>query len=174
MCTLSVQVSSSILMQTQAGPQLTAALWLQGSQLCTMCPANMTNLKDGSGVCDTPIIPGTNLKTRYAVIVSFGILLNGTDLDDVASKVGQRHCHCCLTYAAPTTCCLYVLHVQCCVTAVSCNGLYQAACPVLRPRPAICTCCTLAVLCHRLSCSGLSQASANLRCLVAAVPCQAH
>lgn len=38
-------------------------------------------------MCDTPIIPGTSLKSRYAVLVSFGVLLNGTDLDDVASKV---------------------------------------------------------------------------------------
>ena len=53
-----------------------------------MCPADMTNLRDGSALCDSPIIPGTNLKLRYAVIVSFGILLNGTDLVDVATKVG--------------------------------------------------------------------------------------
>ncbi|KAK9813648.1 hypothetical protein WJX73_001491 [Symbiochloris irregularis] len=60
----------------------------QGSRLCTMCPSNMTNLQDGSDDCTVPIIPGTNLKMRYAVIVSFGIFLNGTDLDEVASKVG--------------------------------------------------------------------------------------
>ena len=32
-------------------------------------------------------MPGTNLRLRYAVIVSFRVLLNGTDLDDIASKV---------------------------------------------------------------------------------------
>lgn len=58
------------------------------SRLCTMCPNNVTNLQDGSDDCDVPIIPGTNLKMRYAVIVSFGVYLNGTNLDDVASKVG--------------------------------------------------------------------------------------
>ena len=32
--------------------------------------------------------PGTDLATRYAVIVSFGVLLKGTALDQVASLVG--------------------------------------------------------------------------------------
>ena len=63
---------------------------LQGSRLCTLCPYNMTNLQDGSTTCASPIVPGTNLRLRYAVIVSFGVLLNGTDLDDIASKVGPE------------------------------------------------------------------------------------
>lgn len=50
----------------------------------------MTNLQDGSTTCASPIVPGTNLRLRYAVIVSFGVLLNGTDLDDIASKVGPE------------------------------------------------------------------------------------
>lgn len=60
-----------------------------------MCPNNVTNLQDGSDDCDVPIIPGTNLKMRYAVIVSFGVYLNGTNLDDVASKawpLALLHC----------------------------------------------------------------------------------
>lgn len=65
---------------------------MQGSRLCTMCPNNMTNLQDGSDTCTVPVIPGTNLKMRYAVIVSFGIFLNGTDLDEVAAKV-RMHAH---------------------------------------------------------------------------------
>ena len=60
---------------------------LQGSRLCSMCPSNLTNLQDGSTACSSPIVPGTNLRVRYAVIVSFGVLLNGTDLDEIASKV---------------------------------------------------------------------------------------
>lgn len=54
-----------------------------------MCPANMTNLQDGSAGCPTPVQPGTNLTMRYAVIVSFGIYLNGTGLDDIASTVSN-------------------------------------------------------------------------------------
>ena len=54
-----------------------------------MCPANMTNLQDGSMGCPTPVQPGTNLTMRYAVIVSFGIYLNGTGLDDIASTVSD-------------------------------------------------------------------------------------
>ena len=54
-----------------------------------MCPANMTNLQDGSTGCPTPVQPGTNLTMRYAVIVSFGIYLNGTGLADIASTVSD-------------------------------------------------------------------------------------
>lgn len=60
---------------------------LQGSKLCMMCPANMTNLEDGSHDCPVLVLPGTNLAARYAVIVSFGIYLNGTSLEEVAQKV---------------------------------------------------------------------------------------
>lgn len=63
--------------------------FLQGSRLCYMCPENMTNLEDGSSNCNEPVRPGTNLTMRYAVIVSFGVYLNGTTLDEIASKV----CH---------------------------------------------------------------------------------
>lgn len=52
-----------------------------------MCPENMTNLKDGSSSCQVPVQPGTNLTMRYAVIVSFGVYLNGTSLDEIAAKV---------------------------------------------------------------------------------------
>lgn len=31
---------------------------------------------------------GTDLSSRYAVIVSFGVLLNGTALDEIAARVG--------------------------------------------------------------------------------------
>ena len=31
---------------------------------------------------------GTDLSTRYAVLVSFGVLLNGTALNDIARRVG--------------------------------------------------------------------------------------
>ena len=60
---------------------------MQGSHLCYMCPENMSNLEDGSSSCTVPVQPGTNLTTRYAVIVSFGVYLNGTTLDEIASKV---------------------------------------------------------------------------------------
>ncbi|KAK9837118.1 hypothetical protein WJX81_003998 [Elliptochloris bilobata] len=59
-----------------------------GSRLCLMCPENATNLEDGSDACTVAVQPGTNLTTRYAVIVSFGVFLNGTSLDDIAPKVG--------------------------------------------------------------------------------------
>lgn len=59
----------------------------QGSRLCLMCPENATNLEDGSDACPVAVQPGTNLTTRYAVIVSFGVFLNGTSLDDIAPKV---------------------------------------------------------------------------------------
>lgn len=52
-----------------------------------MCPENATNLEDGSDACPVAVQPGTNLTTRYAVIVSFGVFLNGTSLDDIAPKV---------------------------------------------------------------------------------------
>jgi hypothetical protein len=57
-----------------------------------MCPANWTNLEDGSGGCPVAVIPGAPLATRYAVIVSFGVFLNGTSLDDIASKVLPHLC----------------------------------------------------------------------------------
>ena len=45
-----------------------------------MCTANMTNLEDGSNECPIVVLPGTSLAARYAVIVSFGVFLNGTSL----------------------------------------------------------------------------------------------
>ena len=54
-----------------------------------MCPENMTNLEDGSYQCNVPVRPGTNLSMRYAVIVSFGVYLNGTSLEAIASKVSS-------------------------------------------------------------------------------------
>lgn len=60
---------------------------LQGSQLCSMCGKNTTNLEDGSSSCPVAFIAGSSPSYRYAVIVSFGVLLNGTALDDIASKV---------------------------------------------------------------------------------------
>ena len=62
---------------------------MQGSQLCSMCSANTTNLEDGSSSCPVPLLPGSNISYRYAVIVSFGIKLNGTALDDIAAKVSH-------------------------------------------------------------------------------------
>ena len=55
-----------------------------------MCPEGTTNLEDGAAACQIAIAPGTNLATRYAVIVSFGVLLNGTSLEDVAPKVWHQ------------------------------------------------------------------------------------
>ena len=66
--------------------------WAQGSRLCMMCPGNTTNLEDGSGSCPQAVLPGTNMTTRYAVIVSFGVYLNGTSLSDIAQKVTPCHC----------------------------------------------------------------------------------
>ena len=54
-----------------------------------MCPYNTTNLQDGSPDCPAPVLPGSNMTARYAVIVSFGVYLNGTSLDDIAQKVGR-------------------------------------------------------------------------------------
>ena len=55
-----------------------------------MCPEGTTNLEDGAAACQIAVAPGTNLATRYAVIVSFGVLLNGTSLEDVAPKVQHK------------------------------------------------------------------------------------
>ncbi len=52
-----------------------------------MCGENITNLEDGSSSCPVALVPGASPSYRYAVIVSFGVLLNGTALDDIASKV---------------------------------------------------------------------------------------
>ena len=52
-----------------------------------MCGENTTNLEDGSSSCPVALVPGASPSYRYAVIVSFGVLLNGTALDDIASKV---------------------------------------------------------------------------------------
>lgn len=52
-----------------------------------MCGENTTNLEDGSSSCPVALIAGATPSYRYAVIVSFGVLLNGTALDDIASKV---------------------------------------------------------------------------------------
>ena len=66
--------------------------WAQGSRLCMMCLSNTTNLEDGSASCPQAVLPGTNMTTRYAVIVSFGVYLNGTSLSDIAQKVPPCHC----------------------------------------------------------------------------------
>eukprot|EP00884_Botryococcus_braunii_P021518 jgi/Botrbrau1/804/Bobra.0352s0001.1 len=66
-----------------------------GSRLCLMCPDNMTNLEDGSEGCGAPIQPGTNLTMRFAVIVSFGVYLNGASLDEIATKRSDINCRCC-------------------------------------------------------------------------------
>ena len=63
---------------------------MQGSRLCFMCPSNTTNLEDGSSDCQTALQPGTNTSARYAVIVSFGVYLNGTSLADIAQKVMKQ------------------------------------------------------------------------------------
>ena len=63
----------------------------QGSRLCLMCGANTTNLEDGSAACPVPVLPGAALAARYAVVVSFGVFLNGTSLDDIAGKVRRAH-----------------------------------------------------------------------------------
>ena len=60
---------------------------MQGSELCSMCGKNTTNLKDGSSSCPVPLVAGSSVSYRYAVIVSFGVKLNGTALDDIAAKV---------------------------------------------------------------------------------------
>ena len=52
-----------------------------------MCGKNMTNLEDGSSSCPVVFIAGSSPSYRYAVVVSFGVMLNGTALDDIASKV---------------------------------------------------------------------------------------
>ena len=52
-----------------------------------MCGENTTNLEDGSSSCPVALVPGASPSYRYAVIVSFGVLLNGTALDDIAQKV---------------------------------------------------------------------------------------
>jgi len=52
-----------------------------------MCPTNTTNYEDGSSSCPVAVLPGTSLAARYAVIVSFGVYLNGTSLEDIARKV---------------------------------------------------------------------------------------
>ena len=73
----------------------TEGMWCcaQGSRLCFMCPFNTTNLEDGSSSCPTSVLPGTNMTARYAVIVSFGVYLNGTSLDDIAQKVWHVPTH---------------------------------------------------------------------------------
>lgn len=53
-----------------------------------MCPANFTTEADGSSECNLPVGTGPDLSTRYAVIVSFGMLLNGTALEDIARLAG--------------------------------------------------------------------------------------
>ena len=58
-----------------------------------MCPTNTTNLEDGSYDCPVAVLPGASLAARYAVIVSFGVYLNGTSLDDIAHKVGSTAGH---------------------------------------------------------------------------------
>ncbi|CAL8464733.1 g4268 [Coccomyxa elongata] len=65
----------------------TYAPW-RGSKLCMMCPTNTTNLEDGSYDCPVAVLPGASLAARYAVIVSFGVYLNGTSLEEIARKVG--------------------------------------------------------------------------------------
>ena len=70
---------------------------VQGSRLCIMCPSNTTNLEDGSSDCPTYVLPGTNMTARYAVIVSFGVYLNGTSLEGIAQKVGRAS----LTFCRP-------------------------------------------------------------------------
>lgn len=61
-----------------------------------MCGENTTNLEDGSSSCPVAYIAGSSPSYRYAVIVSFGVLLNGTALDDIASKVPHNPCVACL------------------------------------------------------------------------------
>lgn len=66
---------------------------LQGSQLCSMCGRNTTNMEDGSSSCPVPFIAGSSPSYRYAVVVSFGVMLNGTALDDIAAKVLKAFHH---------------------------------------------------------------------------------
>jgi hypothetical protein len=81
----------------------------QGARLCLMCPENATNAEDGSDACAVPVRPGTNLTTRYAVIVSFGVFLNGTSLADIAPKARPRP-----RWGARRSCCLRPTAVRRC------------------------------------------------------------
>lgn len=74
-----------------------------------MCPESLSNLEDGSSSCTVPVRPGTNLTLRYAVIVSFGVYLNGTTLDEIAAKVGKSDFHATPFYAQ----CLQRLKADC-------------------------------------------------------------
>lgn len=62
----------------------------ESAQLCLMCPAGYINAADGSTSCPQLIPRGTDLATRCAVIVSFGVYFNGTALDEIASRVGVQ------------------------------------------------------------------------------------
>lgn len=58
------------------------------SSLCLPCPANTTTREDGRSSCDVPLTPGSYQAPRYAVVISFWVMLNGVDPQDVVMRAG--------------------------------------------------------------------------------------
>eukprot|EP00210_Caulerpa_lentillifera_P001894 g1822.t1 len=54
----------------------------QGSEYCQLCPDRYMTDREGSAHC-TVSIKSTDLSTSYAIIASFGVVLNGTSLEEV-------------------------------------------------------------------------------------------
>ncbi|GAB4813156.1 hypothetical protein N2152v2_000202 [Parachlorella kessleri] len=58
------------------------------SFLCRMCPANWTNTEDGQAACGVRATPAVDYSQRYAVLVSFNVVLSGLDPQEVVIKSG--------------------------------------------------------------------------------------
>lgn len=54
----------------------------EGSEYCELCPEGYITQSEGSAHC-TVLIESTDLRRYYAVIVSFGVVLNGTTLEEI-------------------------------------------------------------------------------------------
>lgn len=61
---------------------------LPQSSLCEMCPKGWTTLRDGQPRCSVPATPQLDLSQRYAVVVSFNVVLTGLVLESIVPKAG--------------------------------------------------------------------------------------
>lgn len=54
----------------------------EGSEYCQLCPEGYMTDREGAAHC-TVSVRSTDLRTSYAIIASFGVVLNGTSLEEV-------------------------------------------------------------------------------------------
>jgi hypothetical protein len=89
-----VQVHTEHAQCLSGWPSSNALPWCSCGHFCSACSCGSALPASNNERCPEPWSPdlqvgeGLDLSSRYAVIVSFGVLLNGTALNEIAQRVG--------------------------------------------------------------------------------------